>query len=91
MTNSAGERKLKSKAAERKTTKSKQVIMQTPQGAGIKTYQEPLQTEVRHGNGNWRTGWKSEQEFRPLRSLLCPQIVRQYPSPAPEGNRRSIF
>ena len=32
-----------------------------PTGTGIKRYQEPLLTEVRHGNENKRTGWNSKK------------------------------
>lgn len=73
-----------------KPQRASQFYCKTPKGAGIKRYQEQLQTEVRHGNEN-RSGWKSEQEVRPFRSPLCPQTVKQYPSPAPEENRRFIF
>ena len=32
-----------------------------PTGTGIKRHQEPLPTEVRHGNENKRTGWNSKK------------------------------
>ena len=38
-----------------------QLYCKVPTGTGIKRYQEPLQTEVRHGNENKRTGWNSKK------------------------------